>query len=289
VQTLEQTGEGDDASACWAGLLSFGCLAGRAAGRSRPGPTIPNDLHFADVEAAWGEFPELASWAKEQGICLRRANHESSLRHVGYPGRRPLHYRNRADRIRVSPLSPRSGRATSVRWHTGSGREIYTPRRANDDEAVSTQSLATYAERLLEVRRDFTLYDDRVVVRARWFLNRRFEHVVKLAALKGDFQEITIRYRMYRYAGWLMAIGALAYAACYYNTQNMALRAVGYLALSVTIFGAVCMTLTYQHRRIRFARFYTQAGRIGLDIGSAGNDIATFEKFVHQVRWQIHR
>jgi hypothetical protein len=160
---------------------------------------------------------------------------------------------------------------------------------AKDYEAVSTQPLATYSERLLEVRRDFTLYDDRVVVQARWFPNRKFEHVVKLASLKGAIQEITIRYRMYRYAGWVLAIGALAYAVCYYNAQGVALGAVGYVALSVTICGAVFMALTYPHRRIRFARFHTRAGRIGLDIGSAGNDLATFEKFVQQVRRQIHR
>jgi hypothetical protein len=29
-------------------------------------------LHFADVEAAYGEFPELESWAKEHGICFER-------------------------------------------------------------------------------------------------------------------------------------------------------------------------------------------------------------------------
>jgi hypothetical protein len=152
---------------------------------------------------------------------------------------------------------------------------------------VSTQPLATYSERLLEVRRDFTLYNDRVVVQARWFLNRRFEHVVKLATLKGEFQEITIRYRMYRYAGWIMAIGALAYAACYCNAQGMTLGTVGYVSFCVTICGAVFLALTYPDRRIRFARFPTQAGRIGLDIGSAGNDIAAFEKFVQQVRRQI--
>ena len=86
---------------------------------------------------------------------------------------------------------------------------------------MNTQPIATYSERLLEVRRDFTLYEDRVVVQARWFPNRRFEHVVKLAALKGEFQTITIRYRMFRYAGWILAIGSLAYAACYYNAQDM--------------------------------------------------------------------
>ena len=58
--------------------------------------------------------------------------------------------------------------------------------------------------------------------------------------------------------------------------------------MGVTLCGAALMVLAYPHRRIRFARFHTQAGRIGLDIGSAGNDIATFEKFVQQVRRQIY-
>ncbi len=154
---------------------------------------------------------------------------------------------------------------------------------------MSTEPLATYSERLLEVRRNFALYDDRVVVQARWFPQRRFEHVVKLAALNGEFQEVTIRYRMYRYAGWLLAIGALAYAVCHYNAETTAFRAVGYVALGVTICGVALMAVTYPQRRIRFARFHTPAGRIGLDIGSAGNDSAAFAKFVQQVRRQIHR
>jgi len=155
---------------------------------------------------------------------------------------------------------------------------------------VSTQPLATYSERLLEVRRDFTLYNDRVVVQARWFPNRRFEHVVKLDTLTREVQEITIRYRMHRYAGWGLAVGALAYAACYYYARDMAvLQAVGYVALSVAICGAVLTALTYPNRRIRFARFRMRTGRVGLDIGSAGNNIAGFEKFVQQVGRQIPR
>ena len=133
------------------------------------------------------------------------------------------------------------------------------------------------------------MYDDRVVVQACWFPNRRFEHVVNLATLKGEFQEVTIRYRMYRYAGWVMAIGALVFAMCHYGAQGAALGALGYVALGLTICGAALLTLTYPHRRIRFARFHTQAGRAGLDIGNAGNDTASFETFVQQVRRQIRR
>jgi uncharacterized integral membrane protein len=154
---------------------------------------------------------------------------------------------------------------------------------------VSEEPLATYSERLLEVRRDFALYKDRVVVEARWFPNRRFEHVVNLSALKGQFQEILVRYRMYRYAGWILAVGALAYAACFYYARDLAMGPLGYVALGAAICGALLLALTYTNRRIRFARFQTKAGRLGLDIGSAGSDSATFEAFVERVRRQISR
>jgi hypothetical protein len=158
-----------------------------------------------------------------------------------------------------------------------------------DDQAVSTQPLATYSDRLLEVRREFTLYEDRVVVEARWFSSRRFEHVVRLNTLRGDVQEITIRYRLHRYAGWVLAVGALVFAAAYYHAQNGSMHAVGYVALAVAICGLGLLALTYPNRWIRFARFPTRAGRTGLDISNAGNDQATFESFVQQVRRQIRR
>ena len=60
---------------------------------------------------------------------------------------------------------------------------------------------------------------------------------MRLDTLTREFQEITIRCRMHRYAGWVLAIGALAYAACYYYARDMALQAVGYVALSVAICG----------------------------------------------------
>ena len=153
---------------------------------------------------------------------------------------------------------------------------------------VSAKPIATYSERLLEVRRELELYEDRVVVRASWFPRRRFENVVPLGGLRSALEEITIRYRVHRYAGGILAIGALGLAALYYRFRD-AMGVLGYLALAVAICGAVLLILTYPNRRIRFVRFRTRSGKAGLDIGSAGNDMATFERFVEQVRAQIRR
>lgn len=155
--------------------------------------------------------------------------------------------------------------------------------------AVNSEPRATYSERLLEVRRDFALYDDRVVVRARWFPNRRVEHVVELKALKGEYKEILVRYRLHRYAGWILALGSLVFAMCYYRAQQAELGVVGYVALGIAIVGAVLMALTYPHRRIRFARFLTPNGRPALDIGCTSSKPDAFETFVSQVRRQIRK
>ncbi len=72
--------------------------------------------------------------------------------------------------------------------------------------------LATYSERLLEVRREFFLYPDRVVVKAHWLLKGNFEHTVRLENLKSDYRRLVVRYRVYRYAGWVLAVGSLLFA-----------------------------------------------------------------------------
>ncbi len=155
--------------------------------------------------------------------------------------------------------------------------------------AVDMKPIATYTERLLEVRREFVLYEDRVVVRAQWLLKGNFETVVKLAALKNEIKELTIRYRLYRYAGWVMAAGALAFAVAYYRAAGGSPGIVGQIAMGVMILGMAFMVLTSRNRRIRFARFNSKSGAAGLDIGCAGNDPAVFKEFVQQVRRQISK
>jgi len=57
-----------------------------------------------------------------------------------------------------------------------------------------TDSNHSSMARRMEVRREFALFDDRVVVQAPWHLKGRFTHVVKLAMLDGEIKELTIRY-----------------------------------------------------------------------------------------------
>jgi hypothetical protein len=177
--------------------------------------------------------------------------------------------------------------AGSVRGYDSPANGTDQPYQETGGVAVDAKAIATYTERLLEVRREFALYRDRVVVQAQWRLKGKFTHVVKLAALDGEVQELTIRYRMYRYAGWVLMAGALVFALSYYYAEGRPPGTVGHIAIGVMILGATVRALTFLNRRVRFARFNSKSGHAGLDIGSAGNDIAVFEEFVKQVRRQI--
>jgi len=149
--------------------------------------------------------------------------------------------------------------------------------------------IATYTERLLEVRRDFSLYDDRMVVEARWLIRGRFQTVVKLDSLKADTRVIIVRYRLYRYAGWILAIGLMILAMAFYNAQGGAMSLIGRIALGVAMIGAVSLAFTYPHRRIHFVRFDAISGTGGLDIGAAGSNARVFETFVDRVTRQIRK
>lgn len=146
--------------------------------------------------------------------------------------------------------------------------------------------LSAYVDRLLEVQREFLLYPDRIVVQARWWTTRRYEHSVKIADLTGEVRETVVRYRIHRYAGWLLAIGALVFAACFYYADVAWLQPIGYVALAVVGAGAALLALTHRNRRIRFARFVDRAGRIALDIANAGNTDEAFHAFVRAIQRQ---
>lgn len=149
--------------------------------------------------------------------------------------------------------------------------------------------LATYSERLLEVRRDFSLFPDRVEVKARWLLKGTFQTTVRLDTLAPEPREFFVRYRVYRVAGWAMALSLLAFAMAVYSAAGAPVHPLGYLALAVGVPAAAVMLLTFPNRRIRFARFDARAGRGGLDVGCAGSNLEAFQAFLAATRRQIRK
>lgn len=147
--------------------------------------------------------------------------------------------------------------------------------------------IATYKERLLQVQRTFTLYPDRVEVQAHWRFGRDFTHTIPLNTLKPATRETYIRYRYFRYALLITAIGVIFAAWPMYPTISWPLPAYSIAGIVVAVIGLILFALTYP--KILFVRFDSQAGEPGLDIARSGPDKARFEDFVEAVRKQVKK
>ena len=152
----------------------------------------------------------------------------------------------------------------------------------------STETLlATYTERLPQVRRVFRLYPDRVEVAARWTLGRRFQIVVKLKALSGQADRFTVKNRWFGRAVMIgsVAVGfALVLSRSGYPDLVRRMAVIGWPLAGIAFVVAI---LSLPRRQ--FVHFPRANGKPGLDICKAGPDIARFEAFVAEVHKRITR
>jgi len=147
--------------------------------------------------------------------------------------------------------------------------------------------LATYTERLPQVRRVFRLYPDRVEVSARWTLGRRFRITVRLADLSGQVNRFTVKNRWLPRAVGVgsLAVGlALVFSRGGYPGWVQRASMAGWPAAGV----AFAVALICLPRR-QFVHFPRGDGKPGLDICKAGPDQARFEAFVGEVRKCIRK
>jgi hypothetical protein len=147
--------------------------------------------------------------------------------------------------------------------------------------------IATYVERLPQVRRVFRLYPDRVEVAARWTLGRRYRFVVRLAELSGQASRFTVKNRWFP-KGVTIGSAAVAFALVLSRPGYPdLLRRLALLGWPVA--GLAFAVALYSLPRRQFVHFPRTDGRPGLDICKAGPDQARFEAFVGQVRQGIAR
>lgn len=144
--------------------------------------------------------------------------------------------------------------------------------------------IAVYTERLLQVRRRFALYGDRVEVDAWWLFGSRRHTTVKLGALTPRTKEIFVRNRWVRRA---ILLGSLAVAAAVFlGSRGEAWAQRASLAGWVTA-GLFAAAAALSFRKVRFVRLLRPDGRPGLDIAQAGPDATGFDEFVAAVKRQV--
>lgn len=151
-----------------------------------------------------------------------------------------------------------------------------------DDRPIST-----YADRVPQVGRQFSLYADRVEVVATWTLGKTHQNVVKLADLEPQAKTITIRNRWCKRA---ITVAMLAAATAVVISRPGYADWIRQAANAVWgVSGAAVVVAVMTFRKSRFARFARHDGKPGLDIGSAGPDAKRFDEFTQAVQKQIRR
>ena len=149
------------------------------------------------------------------------------------------------------------------------------------------EPISTYRERLIQVKRRFELYPDRVDIRAQWLFKGRFDSSVQLRPLDPQYQSFYIRNKLFKPSVVVLIAGLLL---LFLSGDIEQLRAMSPLAVSgitVTVVGLALSWLT--SRRVRFVQFQSRNGAARLDIACAGPDKRTFDSFVGQVQQRIKR
>jgi hypothetical protein len=147
--------------------------------------------------------------------------------------------------------------------------------------------LATYTERLPQVRRMFRLYPDRVEVDAHWTFGRNFQTIVKLGDLSGQINRFTVKNRWF---GKAVVVGSAAVAFALVLSRSgypELLRRASVLGWPIA--GLAFVVAVFSLPRRQFVHFPRADGRPGLDICKAGPDQARFEDFVKEVRTRVTR
>jgi hypothetical protein len=149
------------------------------------------------------------------------------------------------------------------------------------------QSLATYTERLPQVKRVFHLYRDRIEIHARWTLGRTYKTTVTLADLMPQVKRFFVRNRWFKRS---ILIGSLAVAAAVVFTRGdypAWLQRTAQLCWALAIGCGVMASVTFSKQQ--FARFSRRDGRPGLDLCAAGPDRAHFDEFLEQIQNRIRK
>ncbi len=147
------------------------------------------------------------------------------------------------------------------------------------------ESIATYSDRIVSAKRQFTLTPDAVLVSGSTISGTRFELHVPLDSLQSSRSRIFYRQSAF-WAGVGLAGGAgfvLIILANLPGIEWWSVPVLGIIALGVLGLAFALIT----GRRLEVARFITTSGVVGLDVIRAGRERDRFESFVDAVTHQI--
>ncbi len=153
----------------------------------------------------------------------------------------------------------------------------------NDD-----QPIATYRERLLQVRRDFMLFPDRIIVEARWLNGRRYRNTIPLHSLNPKPQQTMRRQRIFRRTLTIALLSAATAVVISRPGYEILHPWLAYILYALFVFFGIVTLRAWP--KVLFIQFASrQEEKPGLDIARAGPDKRNFDTFIEQIRKQIRK
>jgi hypothetical protein len=156
----------------------------------------------------------------------------------------------------------------------------------HDKDEAHMEPLATYSDRIVGAKRQFTLISDAVLVSGSTISGTSFELRVPLDSLQPTRSRIFYRQSAF-WAGVMLAGGAGFVLIILTNLPGLVdWRSVPVLGIiTLGILGLVLALIT--GRKLEVARFITTSGVVGLDIIRGGRERDRFQSFVDAVTQQI--
>jgi len=147
------------------------------------------------------------------------------------------------------------------------------------------EPIATYSDRIVSAKRQFTLTPDAVLVSGSTISGTRFEVRVPLDLLRPERSLIFYRQSAF-WAGVGLAAGAGFVLIIISNLPGIDWVSVPILSIiALGVLGLLFAFIT--RRKLEVARFLTTRGTVGLDVIRAGRERERFQSFVDAVSHQI--
>jgi hypothetical protein len=149
----------------------------------------------------------------------------------------------------------------------------------------AAEPLATYIERLPQVKRVFRLYKDRVEIDAAWTMGKNYHSVVRLADLRPETRRTTRRNRWFKKAIVIASISVATAVVFQRGDYSPTVKYIVSFGWPVTGLALVVAFLSFAKRR--FVHFVRKDGAAAMDLCNAGPDAAKFEEFTAEIQRRI--
>ncbi|HEV2331363.1 MAG TPA: hypothetical protein VGY56_21485 [Verrucomicrobiae bacterium] len=147
-------------------------------------------------------------------------------------------------------------------------------------------AIATYSERRIDGRRQFSIYPHEIVIVGRARFGAHFEVRLPLKTIDSTVSRLFIRSTLFL-AGMCMAVGC-AFICIILASLSPAVSWSYWLVWVIIAFGIVGFVLAgLSFKKIEFAQFRSQAGVRVLDIARSGPEHHKFDEFVQTLIQQI--